>query len=197
MQIILSGMEETLKALEGSQKAIYQQEEEVHNIMENLGTSFNGFSLESSFLSAHLENIGEWHDSSASKIGEILLAQKKLSESVHELGLYVASVKIAIKNYSIRQAEFESISSRTNITRSELLQYTSSGSLASSPDHQVLEEDEENLAKELESLRQDIVDEVYTWLANSQLIWQQNLVLRSNVMREKAASGLQEWDSTA
>lgn len=191
---VLTNMEETLKGLEISQQAVFDREKEIHDIVEQIGTGFNAFSLESSFLANQLEAIGECHDNLTATLDGTLHAQLKLAEAVHELNSFTAAVKLAINNYSIRQSDYDLLSTKSNQTRSRMLQTTADPERSNSPALNALEEDEASMARELEQVKQMILMAVSSWLSSSRTQYHMNLIQRAKLMCDQSKASVRDWN---
>lgn len=191
---ILSKVEESVKSLENSQRTTLRKLEEILQTQESLGTALNAFSLESSELSQEIEHLGELHDESASHFADLILAQHRINEAIHEMILYFAAIKTAVKNFSCKQVEYEILAEKTARSRSELLQVSVSGSPGEAQRNlQSLEESEEITRRELELLQGSLVSEVEIWLIRLRSVWHSILSQLATAHKELAESGIECW----
>lgn len=196
---ILSMFEESCKSLELSQKMILRKLQDTLNILELLGTAYNSFSLEFAQLSEVLDVIGEIHDGNAASFSDILLAQQSICESIDEVGLYIGSIKRALRNYSWRLIEYESLCESINQLGREILQKDDDHGKTIKPcpsldqDLPKLEESEREVALELEILKKSLWDQLAIWMIRLRFTFNTLLVSLASSEKSFANQGIQSW----
>lgn len=193
---VIVEFEDQCKVLEISQRSVLKRMQEILMTTEQLGSSFNGFSLECAQLSETLEKIGDVHDSNADLYTDAVFAQQRICESIHEITLFIASIATAIKNYSAKKVAHDRLNEQANLIRSSILQSSNPASPrigAAAADE--TENSEAQLAEELAEAKTSLMHQLSSWLERLRNNWHSLILSISSAEKSFAHQGITHWQN--
>lgn len=94
--------------------------------MNDLGASFNAFSLEYAALQAQLELIGQSADAEVVDLHALIRHHEQLSDDLKEVILYCDSITKCLGNHAAKRLDLEDYNDQINAKKNVLMQLESS-----------------------------------------------------------------------
>lgn len=185
----LDNLGEVLRSVETAQKATLKRYQNQLKTFDQLGTHFNGFSLEHSDFSTDLEAIGESYDGYASSLADTVVAQHKICDQLGEMHLYIGATKRPMKSLIGRAVEYEFLTTRLNLLKSSALQNmpldnTKEENLAK------LEQEEHRISQEIAEAKKMLLLQLQIWIRRLGCNWQALLLQISSARKSFAEQGI-------
>jgi hypothetical protein len=188
--LMLTQFEEACKTLEISQKSALRRLQDILKGLEELGTLFNGFSLEYAELATTLDSLGEIYDGNAAGFGDIVMNQQITCEIIYEFAQYISAIRRAAKNIAARIMQWETVTDSLSQLQSDKLQ--------PGPDKIIedLEEAEQILAKKVLAEKSAFWEQLVIWLQRLTTTWNTLLLRVTESEKYYIQRGFALWKDT-